>query len=299
MNLDEIYSNTKMNNRGFFSKKNPAISFEVFPPKNDESGEKLAKLLNHLKVLKNYNPAFVSLTYGAGGTGQAKSFDIIKQIQALGLSVMPHFTCVCSEKKHIKEYLTEIESIGIRNILALRGDIPEGAAVKDFDFHYANELVEFIKEETNLGIGVAGYPEGHIECNDFFLDLENLKRKVDAGASAIFTQMFFDNDKFFNFVQSARNAGITVPIIPGILPISSCNQLDRMLSMARVTLPDALKLKIEMFKDSPEDIKKLGIEYATQQCQQLIESEVSGLHFYTINSSLAVSQILDNLGACV
>lgn len=296
MNLEEIYANNKLQEYGVFSKKNPVISFEVFPPKNDESGEKLEKLLQHLAILKKYNPAFVSLTYGAGGSGQAKSLDIIKQIQDLGLRVMPHFTCVCSEKKHIKEYLTEIENIGIKNILALRGDIPEGVEAKDFDFRYANELVEFIKSETSLGIGVAGYPEGHIECQDFNLDMDNLKRKVDAGADAIYTQMFFDNDKFFGFVQSARAVGINIPIIPGILPITCYSQLDRMLSMARVTLPDDIKSKLEKYKDNPEDIKKIGIEFASCQCQQLIDAEVSGLHFYTINSSVAVSNILDSLG---
>lgn len=296
MNLEEIYSATKIQRDGIFSQKMPVISFEVFPPKNDENGEKLEKLLHHLTILKKYNPAFVSLTYGAGGSGQAKSFDIIKRIQGLGLSVMPHFTCVCSEKAHIKEYLEEIENLGIKNILALRGDIPEGSDVGDFDFHYANELVEFIKAETSLGISVAGYPEGHIECLDFNQDLDNLKRKVDAGADAIFTQMFFDNEKFFNFVEQARNAGITVPIIPGILPITGYSQLDRMLSMARVTLPESIKSKIEKHKDSPEDVKKLGIEFATSQCQQLIDAEIPGLHFYTINSSVAVGQILDNLG---
>lgn len=295
MNLEEIYSTTKKQQNGALSQKSPVISFEVFPPKNDESGEKLEKLLHHLTILKKYNPAFVSLTYGAGGSGQAKSFDIIKKIQGLGMSVMPHFTCVCSEKAHIKEYLREIEGLGIKNILALRGDIPEGSDVSEFDFHYANELVEFIKAETSLGISVAGYPEGHIECLDFNQDLDNLKRKVDAGADAIFTQMFFDNDKFFKFVQMTRDKGITVPIIPGILPITSYSQLDRMLSMAKVTLPDAVRSRIEKHKDNPDDVKKLGIEFATLQCQQLIESEIPGLHFYTINSSVAVGQILENL----
>jgi len=296
MTLREIYSANKTKNDGSFAQKTPVISFEIFPPKNDENGEKLEKLLHHLSVLKKYDPAFVSLTYGAGGTNQSSALNIVKRLQDdLDFNVMPHFTCVCSERAHIKDYLKEIEGLGIKNILALRGDIPEGVVEADFDFHYANELVDFIKAETNLSIGVAGYPEGHIECEDLTLDLKNLKRKVDSGADAIFTQMFFDNDKFFSFYESAKKAGIEVPIIPGILPITSYGQIDRMLSMGRVTMPHRIKSRLEKFKDNPEDVKKTGIEFATTQCQQLVDAEISGLHFYTLNSSYASSEILDNL----
>lgn len=296
MNLNEIYSACKVSSNGFFTETVPVISFEIFPPKNDETGEKLDKLIEHLAVLKKYNPAFISLTYGAGGTTQSSSLGIIKRVQKeLNLNVMPHFTCVGAKKAQIKEYLNEITELGIKNILALRGDIPEGMDAKDFDFHYANELVKFIKSETNLSIGVAGYPEGHIACDDFFVDLDNLKRKVDEGADVIYTQMFFDNDKFFNFVQLARDSGIQIPIIPGILPISGYNQLDKMLSMARVSVPQSLRNRLEKYKDNPDDIKKLGIEFASYQCQQLIDSKICGLHFYTLNSSTALSQILDNL----
>lgn len=287
MKLKEIYS---INNN------KPVISFEIFPPKNDEDGTKLEKLVNHLAVLKKYNPAFVSLTYGAGGTTQNTSLDIIKRIQNdLGLIVMPHFTCVCTQKSQIRTYLDDITSSGIENILALRGDIPEGFEEEKFDFHYASELVEFIKAETNLSIGVAGYPECHISCDDIALDLNYLKHKVEAGADAIYTQMFFDNDKFFKFVESARKLGVDVPIIPGILPISSFKQLNKMLSMARVSVPVKLMERLEKFKDNSDDVKKVGIEFASCQCQQLIAEEVSGLHFYTLNTSTSVSQILDNL----
>ena len=302
MRLSEIYSNCRMKENtdgvgcAFMRTESPVISFEIFPPKNDEAGEKLDKLIEHLAILKNYNPAFISLTYGAGGTTQSSSLGIIKRVQnELNLNVMPHFTCVGAKKAQIKEYLKEITDLGIKNILALRGDIPEGSNIKDFDFHYANELVKFIKSETNLSIGVAGYPEGHIACDDFFMDLDNLKHKVDEGADVIYTQMFFDNDKFFRFVQLARAAGIQIPIIPGILPISSYGQLDKMLSMARVSVPQSLKNSLEKFKDNPEDVKKLGVEFATSQCQELIDADVCGLHFYSLNSSIALTQILDNL----
>ena len=274
----------------------PVISFEVFPPKNDFDGEKLNKLLRHLQVLKKYAPEFVSLTYGAGGTTQNSSLNIIEKIQKeLELEIMPHFTCVGSSKAQVKGYLQEIQSFGINNILALRGDLPEGTNVEGFDFHYANELVDFIKSKTSLSIGVAGYPEGHIDSQDLLFDLKNLKRKVDAGAEVIYTQMFFDNDKFFGFVDSARAIGIEIPIIPGILPIRSYTSLEKMLSMARVTVPNTLMQKLEKYKDNPEDVKKIGIEFVSLQCQALISYEIQGLHFFTLNTSDSISQILDNL----
>lgn len=301
MTLREIYSKSEnsksIGNTGFFTKNPPVISFEIFPPKNDEDGSKLDKLIEHLAILKKYNPSFISLTYGAGGTTQSSSLGIIKRIQEeLGYTVMPHFTCVGSSKKQVEDYLKEIQNFGIKNILALRGDIPQGMEQKHFDFCYANELVNFIKSETNLSIGVAGYPEGHIDCEDLMLDLKNLKQKVDAGADAIYTQMFFDNDKFFEFVQLARKEAISVPIIPGILPIMSYQQLEKMLSMAKVTVPKSLMNKLEKYKDNADDIKKVGIEFASQQCQQLIDAEIEGLHFFTLNKSGSVSAILDNLG---
>lgn len=300
MTLREIYSESKKQKNLFFSQRIPVISFEIFPPKNDEDSEKLEKLLDHLEILKKYNPAFISLTYGAGGTTQNSSLNIIKRIQNdLNLTVMPHFTCVGTSKAGVKSYLEEIQALGLKNILALRGDIPEGVEQINFDFHYANELVEFIKSQTQLSIGVAGYPEGHIDCENLCDDLKNLKRKVNAGADAIYTQMFFDNDKFFSFVQLARDEGIEVPILPGILPIMSYHQLERMLSMAKVSVPKTLMDKLEKYKDSPEDIKKIGVDFASYQCQQLINAEVAGLHFFTLNTSYSVSQILDNLGVLI
>lgn len=296
MTLKEIYSQYEEKINGISSEKFPVISFEIFPPKNDEDGLKLEKLMGHLSVLKKYNPAFISLTYGAGGTTQDSSLNIIERIQKeLNFNVMPHFTCVGSPRDHVKEYLKTIQDLNIKNILALRGDIPQGMEQKHFDFNHANELVEFIKVETPLSIGVAGYPEGHIDCDNLVLDMKYLKRKVDAGADAIFTQMFFDNDKFFEFVQLVREAGIDVPIIPGILPIMSYGQLERMLSMARVTIPKSLMDRLDKHKDSPEDVKKIGIEFASSQCQQLMDAKVDGLHFYTLNTSSSVAPILDNL----
>ena len=300
MKLSEIYKKTKGQGSSFSHQKTPVISFEIFPPKNDEDGDKLEKLLNHLKILKKYNPAFISLTYGAGGTTQNVSLNIIKRIQQeLKTEVMPHFTCVGASINFVEKYLEDINSLNIKNILALRGDLPEGMDMKSFDFKYANELVTFIKNKTDLSIGVAGYPEGHIECNDLEKDLKNLKKKVDAGSDAIYTQMFFDNDKFFSFLQLARDKGINVPVIPGILPIKSFPQLEKMLSMAKVNVPKNLMDQLEKYKDNDEDIEKIGIEFASYQCRQLIDSGIEGLHFYTLNTSHSVSKILDNLGLSV
>lgn len=279
MELGEIYDHT--NNIA-----KPKISFEVFPPKDgDVSG-----LFEQVRMLKKYNPVFISLTYGAGGSTRDLSLDILRYFLDLELNVMPHFTCVNTTKELIEHYIVQIENMGIENILALRGDLVDDAKV--FDFKYANELVEFIKEKTTLSIGVAGYPEGHIESPTIEKDIENLKRKVDAGASAIFTQLFFDNEKFYNYTELVRKAGINLPIIPGIMPIRSIKQLEKMASLARIEIPKNLKNDLEKF---PNDIKKIGTEFAVNQCKDLIESDVCGLHFFTLNKSEQISEILDSL----
>jgi methylenetetrahydrofolate reductase (NADPH) len=260
MKLNEIYA-----------KKN-IVSFEVFP----QDG-----LYDELIKLKAFEPAFISLTQTGGGKCSVDILDHIKN--TLNMDVMAHLICSSADS------ITEIEALGIENILALRGDnVDENSPLK-----YASELVEFIHSKTDLCIGVAGYPEGHIECPDLFTDIENLKRKVDAGASAIFTQLFFNNDLFFSYVQLVRDAGIDVPIIPGIMPIISKNQIERMTSLARITVPKPLMERIEKFQ--PDDIIKMGIEFASIQCQQLIDAGVAGLHFYTLNRSYSTAQILENL----
>jgi methylenetetrahydrofolate reductase (NADPH) len=295
MNLKEIYVQNKDKEKKFSTKKKPVISFEIFPPKDDLNGEKLEKLLSHLEVLQKYKPAFISLTYGAGGSTQVNSIDIIKRIKNdLNLEIMPHFTCVGSSKEQVLNYLKEIQKFGIKNILALRGDLPAGEE-KLSDFQYANELVDFIKSQTDLSISVAGYPEGHIDCENLDLDIKNLKRKVDSGADVIYTQMFFDNDKFLKFCELTQKAGINIPIIPGVLPVMNYKQLGKMLSMAKVSIPSKFKDKLEKYKDNPEDIKKIGIEFASLQCQQLMDEHIKGLHIFTLNTFSSVCVILNNL----
>lgn len=284
MELKEIYGKST-----FLGKSNvPKISFEVFPPKNGD----ISKLFEELRILKKYNPSLVSLTYGASGSGARFSKEDMKSLVDLELTLMPHFTCVCETKDAIERDIIAIENLGIENILALRGDIPQGINPCSLDFEHANNLVEFVHEKTTLSIGVAGYPEGHFESPNIEIDIENLKRKVDAGASAIFTQLFFDNDRFYRYVEMVRNSGINLPIIAGIMPVRSANQIQKMIEMTHVEIPKTLVEDLEKF---PEHSKKIGAEFAIHQCHDLMDNGFEALHFFTLNHSDQVSEILDNI----
>jgi methylenetetrahydrofolate reductase (NADPH) len=283
MELSEIYSNSYN-----IGRNNPKISFEVFPPKNGD----ISNLFEELRILKRYNPVLVSLTFGASGGLNRFTFEDLKSIRDLDLSLMPHFTCVAMLKSEIENYITSVENLGIENILALRGDIPDYINPQELDFKHANELVEFIFSKTTLSIGVAGYPEGHIESKSLEDDLLYLKKKIDAGASAIFTQLFYDNEKFYKYIETVRKSGIKSPIIAGIMPIRSIEQIKKMTGIARITLPKNLSNMLEKY---PDDIKEIGIEYVTGQCSELIKNGVDGLHFYTLNHSDIVSDILNNI----
>ena len=295
MKLKEIYKNSN-GEIGGVSKALPRISFEVFPPKNGDIEGKILELKKELGVLKSFSPSLISITYGAGGGGNVNAFEIINVVKnGLNLTPMPHFTCVCKDKTFIEEYLNKIEDLNIENILALRGDIPEGQEGFEGVFKYANELVEFIKSRSNLSVGVAGYPEGHMESASLDEDIKNLKKKVDAGADAIFTQLFFDNSKFFEYCEKLEKADIRIPVIAGILPISSYSQTEKMIKLCRAQLSVGLKNDLEKYKDSPEDIQKIGTEFAIKQCEELIKSGISGLHFYCLNKSEPVATILKNI----
>ena len=274
MRLKEIYS------------QNTQISFEIFPVEDKK------RLLSELDILKQYSPAFISLTCGAGGSENA-SFELIDSIISKKINVMPHLTCITSSKKNIKEKLLKITKKGTENILALRGDIPEDYDINSGDFKYANELVEFIKSETALSIGVAGYPEGHIESPDINTDMKFLKNKINFGAEVIFTQLFFDNTKFYDFVERAKKCSISVPIIPGIMPITSKKQIDKMTKLAKITIPKNLRDAIEKYDE--KSLTEYGIDYSSKQCEELLKFGVSGLHFFTLNKSYSTSKILDNI----
>lgn len=282
MELSEIYRNNDVHN------SKVKFSFEIFPPKDGD----ISELFDELRVLKKYNPVLVSLTYGANGGSRTFSIELLRTILDLEMNAMPHFTCVCSSKEVVEHYINQIENMGIENILALRGDIPEDVEVCNFDFKYANELVEYITNRSTLSIGVAGYPEGHIESQSLAQDIENLKRKVDAGASAIFTQLFFDNEKFFRYVELVRKAGINLPIIPGIMPIRSAKQIHHMTSMAKISISKAIE---DIIVNEPEDIRSFGVDYVSNQCRELVDFGVNGLHFFTLNHSDLTSKIIENI----
>ena len=267
------------------------VSLEVFPPK---TAEKYDDLFAELSILKKFNPAFISLTWGASGNSN-NSVGFVERILEAEFDVMPHFTCICSSRSYVKSHIKDLENLGIESILALRGDIPVDKTLCCNDFRYANELVEFIKTNSDLSVGVAGYPEGHIEAISLNEDIKNLKRKINAGGDVIFTQLFFDNNKFFDYVDLIREFGIDVPVVAGIMPIISKKQIEKMTSLARITIPAKLEDKINKFSNSAEDMKKLGVEYASLQCEQLIKKGVAGLHFYTLNRSASVNEILNNI----
>lgn len=276
-----------------YENKNTTISFEVFPPDTDE---KVEKLHNEMSELAKLNPDFISLTYGAGGKNNQQAKDVLTSLhENFTIEIMPHFTCVCSDKNSIDNSLDFLKNLGTENILALRGDKPKDEKIQCTDFCYANELVEYLKEKTDFSIAVAGYPEGHIEANSLEDDINNLKKKIIAGADAIFTQLFFDNDKFYKYRELVTNRGIEAPIIAGIMPILSKPQLEKMTKLAKVTIPKKLLEKIEQHEDDKNYIKELGIEFASIQCENLIKNEVRGLHFFTLNKSYSTVQILKNI----
>ncbi len=282
--------------KALLGKIRPSFSFEFFPPKDSDGFEALFTTIGQLESCQ---PTYVSVTFGAGGSTRAQTIDLVGRIKnEIGLESMAHLTCVGSSQEELRSILDTLQKKGIQNILALRGDPPKGQdkfEKPENGFAYANELVEFIRKHYDFCIGVAGYPEGHVECPDKKIDLDNLKRKVDAGADFIVTQLFFDNRFYFDFVERARNNGIKIPIIPGIMPILNVKQIQRFTKMCGSTIPEALMKQLESSQDEPETVRKIGIEHATFQCERLLQEEAPGIHFYTLNRSNATLKILESL----
>lgn len=268
------------------------VSFEFFPPKDDAGFAELFKTIESLKPL---DPSYVSVTYGAGGSTRRKTVDIVKRIKhEIGIESMAHLTCVGATKEEIQSVLDDLLAGGMENVLPLRGDPPKG--VSEFvktpgGFGYASELVEFIRSRYPFCLGAACYPETHPEAPDSETDLENLKRKVDAGADFLITQLFFNNADFFRFRDRAVARGIRVPIVAGIMPILSVNQIKRFTQMCGAAIPPDLLSKIEAVEDDPEAVRQLGMYHATRQCEDLLAGGVAGLHFYTLNRSTATRAI--------
>lgn len=271
----------------------PSFSFEFFPPKSAE-GE--ATLWASLQDLKELRPSFVSVTYGAGGSTRQKTVEITRRIKhELQIEAMAHLTCVGATQAELKGVLEELKGSGIENVLALRGDPPKSQSkfeVTPGGFRYASELTEFAKSNFDFCLGGAAYPEGHLECASKYQDLHHLKKKVDAGAQFLITQLFFDNRHYFDLVDRARAAGITVPIIPGLMPIQGVEQIKRFTKMCGATLPGPLLDRLDKHAQEPERIHELGVVHATIQALGLIQGGAPGVHFYTLNKSTATREIL-------
>jgi methylenetetrahydrofolate reductase (NADPH) len=276
----------------------PTFSCEFFPPKTEADAEALFERARELAALE---PSFVSVTYGAGGSTRDRTRTLVVRLkQELGLESVPHLTCVGSSRAELAEVVAEFHEQGIDNILALRGDPPKGQAAftpHPDGLHYANELVELIAGTGHFDIGVAGYPEGHMETSSKLVDMDNLKRKVDAGASCVITQVFFDNRDFYDFVERCRLVGITVPIIAGIMPIVSGGGIRRMAGMCGARLPAPLLKQVFRAGNDDVAVAQIGLHWATEQCRDLLDHGVQGIHFYTLNKSLATLEIYHRLGA--
>jgi methylenetetrahydrofolate reductase (NADPH) len=274
------------------------VSFEIFPPRSADADESLRRALERLAP---YAPVFISCTYGAGGTTRTRTIDWCTEIQnRFGLTATAHFTCLGGSIQEIQEWLDLAAKSDIRNIMALRGDPPAGETVfrpAPGGLHYANELVALIRERhPHVGIGVAGYPEKHQECLDCETDLANLKRKVDAGADAVFTQLFYSNSSFFEFRDRYQQSGIKVPLIPGIMPITEFSRIKRITSMCGASIPPELGTRLEAAQDNPQAQFEIGVGHAVRQCDELLQAGVPGIHFYVLNRSKACETILDQLG---
>jgi methylenetetrahydrofolate reductase (NADPH) len=277
----------------------PVISFEFFPPKTEEGDRNL--LGKTLPALLATNPDYCSVTYGAGGSTRAKTLMIVDRIQRQhGLTAVAHLTCVCATREEIRELLGQIRALGVRNVLALRGDPPGGGEFTPTPggFEYSSQLVRFIREQEPLCIGVAGFPEGHIACKEGkHADWRHLKQKIEAGADFLLTQLFFDNADFLEFRDHMRRQhGVRIPLVPGVVPILSGSQIKRFTAMCGARIPAALATRLEQLGDDDAAVVEFGIEYATRQCEELLREGAPGIHFYTLNKARSTLRILRNLG---
>jgi len=275
-----------------------SFSFEFFPPKDEISAVDFGVNVGQLMKL---SPSFVSVTYGAGGSTQEKTFSLVDYLQnKIGLTVMAHYTCVGSSKDKIIKDVKYLKSINVNNLMLLRGDPPKGSSnfmAHPKGFSHATELVELVRSEfkNSFSIGAGCYPEKHPESINFEQDISHLKQKTDAGTDFLITQLFFDNKKYFDFVQKVRTAGIKSRIIPGIIPITSYSQINRFVKLSGTAIPCHILEKIESAKDNPKKLMQIGIDYAIVQCRELLANGAPGIHFYTLNKSRATVEIYETL----
>jgi methylenetetrahydrofolate reductase (NADPH) len=272
------------------------VSLEFFPPKTEQE---MAQLFETLREVKKLNPGYISVTYAPGGETKEKTIEIVRRAkEEIGLESMAHLTCVGHSREELRKILDELKISGIDNVIALRGDPLKGQTrftPHPDGFEHASELTAFIRATYPFCIAVAGYPEGHVESPDKETDWNNLFRKVAAGADLIITQLFFDNREFFAFETAMRKRGISVPIIPGIMPITSYKQIMRFTQMCGAKIPEAVARELRVIRNDQEAVQEYGVAYATQQCKQLIAHQVPGIHFYTLNKSKATRRVIENL----
>jgi len=279
--------------------KEPTISFELFPPKTPEAQVQLFD--QTIPELLQLSPAFVTCTYGAGGSTRDQTLEVVSRIKnQFGTEAASHLTCVGASREEIAAYLEQARHEGITNLIALRGDPPQGDTVfkpHPDGFQHANELVAFIRSLGGFSVAVAGYPEGHPECPDKYLDWQRCRDKVEAGADVVITQLFYDNNDFFAFDDYLRNKlGVTVPIVPGVFPILSAKQIRHFCSLCGARLPDRVQARLEQYADDSVACRQYGVELATEMCDALLRCGVPGLHFYTLNRARATAEVMTNLG---
>src|SRR6266404_5851649 len=289
--IRDIYANAR-------AAKRPVISFEFFPTKTDEGERNLQE--KTIPALMQLKPDYCSVTYGAGGSTRDKTLMIVERIQyEHGLTAVAHLTCVNSTREQIRDLLKQINALGVKNVLALRGDPPGGEefTMTPGGFEFSSQLVQFIREQDGFCIGVAGFPEGHIACKEGKLvDWTHLKKKIDAGADFVITQLFFDNADFYTFRDHmTQRHGVKIPLVPGIIPIGSAAQIKRFTALCGARIPQALATRLDELATDDAAAAEFGIEYATQQCRELLDAGAPGIHFYTLNKAPATVRILKNL----
>jgi len=277
-----------------YGRGRPVFSFEFFPPKTDEAARELLRTVGDLRQM--LAPDFVSVTYGAGGSTRGRTMELVSRVQSeLSITAMAHLTCVGHTRDELREVVDRLVGRGVQNVLALRGDPPKGESefvAVDGGFRFGSELASFLREHYDLCVGGACYPEAHPESPDADEDLRWTRHKVDCGASFLITQLFFDNEDYFSYVERARTAGVTVPIVPGIMPITSVSQIERFTKMCGAKIPAELHERLRRFQDDPSIVMANGIEHAIRQCRRLLDAGAPGIHFYTLNKSHATRSIL-------
>ncbi|HBA68516.1 MAG TPA: methylenetetrahydrofolate reductase [NAD(P)H] [Lachnospiraceae bacterium] len=279
--------------KNLFKEKKPVISFEIFPPKKEAELENIDETL---RTLARLHPDFISVTFGAGGSGaNNKTVELAKKIKEnYGIEPLVHLTCISHSKEEIKKILGQMEEAKLKNVLALRGDVNPNVPIKD-DFKYASELVSFIKEQGDFHVSGACYPEVHLEAESEVSDLRNLRKKVDAGAEHLVSQLFFDNDVFYDFLTKVRIAGIDTPVEAGIMPVTNKAQIKRMVTMCGASLPDKFERIMEKYGENKEALFDAGMVYAINQIVELISYGVDGIHIFTMNNPVVAGRICDGI----